>query len=551
MINKFSIGLVGKITGKKFDAGIPAKPEPDVKTSILYINDLHSRLANMDGIKAKVDEFKHNNTDTDQFKLSGGDMKVGLGDKVGDLVFRFMNLIGIDLSAIGNHEFDAGAEKLQQQIDKINEYAKQNNSSTFKFVATNLDVNPNNALYKSIKDKKIVKSWVMTRNNHEYGFVGAIPTDLKESARLNPGIEGISIKNLKETAKEIQQEVDQLKGKNINKIVLLSHLGYQRDTYIAKNVSGIDVIVGGHSHHNLNGVNKGKNLILSPSKEPVIIVQGGKDGEYLGKLDVIFDSKGIIKSAKNNVSPTNQKIKDPEVEKLQDEILGKAEDIGLLKTKYNPIEQYRCENPLASFFCDAMKKKAGTQIALLINNSALITNGLNAGKITTRDIQNLSTFKDRVYKMNLSGKELQEILDWGVDKSKRSSPIQVSGMKYFANNGKTTSLLLEKSESSTELIEPDKQYSVALDEHIIYKANLSKAFNILKILESKDKKELGWDKGETVIEYIKSFNNKPFEVKPDNRIIINDSPGHTDYASLIYKQILNTALPEKKFAQTA
>ena len=46
----------------------------------------------------------------------------------------------------------------------------------------------------------------------------------------------------------IQTEVDKLITQNINKIVVLGHGGYLLDQQIAKNVKGIDVVIGGHSH---------------------------------------------------------------------------------------------------------------------------------------------------------------------------------------------------------------------------------------------------------------------------------------------------------------
>ncbi|OGI05054.1 MAG: hypothetical protein A2104_02695 [Candidatus Melainabacteria bacterium GWF2_32_7] len=521
MVYNLSLNNLISFTSRNSYINTASKSDADVKTSIFYVNDLHSRLANMDGIKAKADEFKLKNPDADKFLLSGGDMKVGLGEKIGDLVLKFMNLIGIDLSAIGNHEFDAGTIKLQEQIDKMNEHARRNNLSPFKFVVTNLDIDEKNPLAKSIKDKKLVKSCIITRNGHNYGFVGATPISLKESARLNPGMDGIQVKNLYKTTEEIEKEVSLLEKQNINKIILLSHLGYKNDKYIANKVSGIDVIVGGHTHNVLKGIDPGKNLFLTPEKEPVILLEAGKDGEQVGTLDIIFDSDGIIKEANNKIIDNETPVKDLKVQKLKDEILGKSEALGFLEKPYNPIKKYRCENPMASLFADAMRNKAGAQIALMVNDNALVNNGLKAGEITTRDIQNLSPFKNKIYKTNLSGKELQEILSWAVGKGKSSSAIQVSGIKYTITNTRDVkNLILESNDNSKIPIDPDKQYSIVYDEHLLYKANYNKAFNIIEILNTKNKEEQNWDKGDALVEYIKSFNNKPFEIKPKNRITI-------------------------------
>ena len=46
----------------------------------------------------------------------------------------------------------------------------------------------------------------------------------------------------------IQAEVDKLRAQNVNKIFVLGHGGYVLDQKIAKQVKGIDIVVGGHSH---------------------------------------------------------------------------------------------------------------------------------------------------------------------------------------------------------------------------------------------------------------------------------------------------------------
>ena len=61
----------------------------------------------------------------------------------------------------------------------------------------------------------------------------------------------------------------------------------EKDKRIAQETSGIDIIIGGHTHDLLQGIEEGKNLLYSKSNEPVIITQAGKDGEYFGDLKII------------------------------------------------------------------------------------------------------------------------------------------------------------------------------------------------------------------------------------------------------------------------
>jgi 2',3'-cyclic-nucleotide 2'-phosphodiesterase (5'-nucleotidase family) len=86
----------------------------------------------------------------------------------------------------------------------------------------------------------------------------------------------------------------------VNKIVAVSHIGYDdnaaydNDLTLAAKVKGIDVIVGGHSHTQLNAPvvidkdDKGK------TKDPTVIVQGYQYSDFLGTIDVEFDKQGKI-----------------------------------------------------------------------------------------------------------------------------------------------------------------------------------------------------------------------------------------------------------------
>ena len=86
----------------------------------------------------------------------------------------------------------------------------------------------------------------------------------------------------------------------VNKIVAVTHIGYDdnpavdNDLTLAAQVDGIDVIVGGHSHTQLNQpvvVEKDEN---GKKKDPTVIVQAYQYNDYLGTVDVEFDKKGKV-----------------------------------------------------------------------------------------------------------------------------------------------------------------------------------------------------------------------------------------------------------------
>ena len=56
----------------------------------------------------------------------------------------------------------------------------------------------------------------------------------------------------------MQKEIDSLKEKGVNKIIVLSHAGYNADVELAQSVEGIDVIIGGHTHNLIKGIKENK-----------------------------------------------------------------------------------------------------------------------------------------------------------------------------------------------------------------------------------------------------------------------------------------------------
>ncbi|OPG99395.1 hypothetical protein B2I21_05345, partial [Chryseobacterium mucoviscidosis] len=87
-----------------------------------------------------------------------------------------------------------------------------------------------------------------------------------------------------------------------NKIVVLSHLGYDVDVNLAKEVEGIDIIVGGHSHTKLDLA-----VVDRSDSEPKLIVQTGEKGQFLGQLEVVFDDEGVLQEWNSGLISVDEK----------------------------------------------------------------------------------------------------------------------------------------------------------------------------------------------------------------------------------------------------
>ena len=488
---------------------------PKNEVSIFYFNDLHAQMPKLSQLKTASDSFTKiydNQLHTDTFKISGGDANIGSDTRKNKFLVQFLNLIGLDFSAIGNHELD----------DKSSNFSENIKDANYRYISSNIEIDKNSPLENSVKNKKIVDSWITNKNNHIYGFIGVSPVELKE--RINPlyGANDVNVKNPVNTLKEVQKEVNEFKSKGINRIILVSHLGYQGDVLLAKNISGIDIIIGGHTHDLINGVIPEINQIESPSGEPVIITQAGKDGNYFGILNAVFDEKDRVISANNIVHKTNNYKKDDFVEFAKESILGKPESIGTLSQIDCPQNVLTEENPLAGFIADSMKNKANTQIALI--NSTSLRSKLEPGVITTRNIQDLTPITNKICKVELSEKDIIDALNAAAKST--STPmckpglLQVSGLKYTVTSQKNVKdVFIENSDGTYSKLDhispsPDKKFTAAYNDFLI---NGPEGLISLK----KSPLEIfNWDSSASTIEYIKKFNNSPFEIKNEKRIIV-------------------------------
>lgn len=366
--------------------------------------------------------------DVDTFKLSSGDIMIGEDYKTNQLAVMFQKLIGISASAVGNHEYDM-QEKVNAILPKIN----------YNLLAANVNINPNNPWNRTIKTSVIEE-----KNGHKYGFIGASPIDLLSRSKAGIIHRDIKVNKSRETVENIQKEVDKLQEQGIDKIILLSHLGYTMDKIIANQTTGVDVILGGHSHDLILDVKEGKNLFYSKTGEPVIITQAGRDGKNFGILNLEFDQKGVIKKVQNNVGYTRDFKRSAAVKYLFDKVFGARETYGYVKSAPPPLKKDLIEpNPHAYFIVDCIRQDLDCDIAIL--PSPNIRGYFEPGKVDTRMLADILPFQNKLYKVNYSEKDIVD----GIKQAAKSFTnvankpgiFYTSGLKYTVTpNGKVTSM---------------------------------------------------------------------------------------------------------------
>lgn len=271
---------------------VPLFANQTKRLTILHTNDMHSRIepfpndggrnANQGGMTKLASLIKKIRSEEENILLlDSGDFFQGtpyFNLYGGELELKLMSQMGYDASTLGNHEFDNGLIGLQNQL----QHAK------FSIISSNYDFE-DTVLKNTFEAYKIfkkggVKVGVFALGIELKGLVGA--KNFGNTRYLDPVTK----------AKEM---VKGLKRKKCDLIVCLSHLGYSYrsekidDLKLAQQVSGIDLILGGHTHSFLDQ----PTIIKDPDGQDTIVNQVGTAALRLGKIDFVFAKEHQISSA--------------------------------------------------------------------------------------------------------------------------------------------------------------------------------------------------------------------------------------------------------------
>jgi len=196
----------------------------------LYFDGVKTRtdLGGAARMKTAIDVLSEDNENT--LILHAGDAVQGTlyyTAYSGEADFVLLNYYGIDAMTLGNHEFDKGPGSVANYIAWAH----------FPIISANIDADA-----EPLLRGKILPFTLKVLGHNTVAIIGATTKDTESTS--SPG------ENLKfeDVGKSVKNTVNLLKSLGLNKIILLSHIGYEEDIGLAESVSGIDVIVGGHSH---------------------------------------------------------------------------------------------------------------------------------------------------------------------------------------------------------------------------------------------------------------------------------------------------------------
>ena len=185
----------------------------------------------------------------------------------GDVEVGLMNLMGIDASTIGNHEFDYGLENMARIFKMCN----------FPILCSNYD-------FTGTVMEGVTKPWMIIKRNGVKIGVFAVCPKLKGlvSDKNCVGVKYLDpAKVALETATMLKEE------KKCDMVICISHLGWENyraedDLVMIRGSRNIDLVLGGHSHTFMTHLEYEKNI----DGKPVPVDQNGKGAIYVGKIVV-------------------------------------------------------------------------------------------------------------------------------------------------------------------------------------------------------------------------------------------------------------------------
>lgn len=233
-------------------------------------------------------------------KLHAGDALTGTlyfnrGGAAGEADAALMNTVCFDAFTLGNHEFDKGDSSLKSFLDRL-----RTASCKTPVLSANVRFGAGSALNTARAPGYVSPSTVVERGGQKIGIIGLTIAG-KTKASSSPDADT----TFEDEATAAQREIDALRAQGINKIVLMSHIGYDYDRQIVPRLSGVDVVVGGDSHTLLGpdvlkttgvGTPGGTYPTRLTDKDgsTVCVVQAWEYAQVVGELKVQFDADGRV-----------------------------------------------------------------------------------------------------------------------------------------------------------------------------------------------------------------------------------------------------------------
>ncbi|NGU66402.1 LPXTG cell wall anchor domain-containing protein [Clostridium perfringens] len=428
----------------------------EVEIPIVTFNDFHGSLAESKSdvgaakLVGEIKRVKEENPNT--VVVTGGDIYQGSAMSnllKGKPVTAMLKEMGLEFSAVGNHEFDWG-------YDHIPDWAK---AGEFDFLASNIYEKETGEPVEWAKPYGVVE-----REGKKVGFIGLATPETAYKTKPD----NVAHLEFKDPVEATKTWVNYLENEEkVDAVVVLSHLGSEQNRETGEitgeivevaEVPGVDAIISAHSHQRVEGKVNG-----------VPVIQAYKNGRNLGYVNLKFDDKNelVVTTKLDDISKRKDTLP---VDKNMEDILAKFEaDLApVMNEKVTDLSVDLPHNrdtgvsPMGATVAETMRRIVDADIA--ITNGGGVRAPLMTGTITVGDMYTILPFDNTLVTMEMKGSDIIKVLEHGIEPDNFGWG-QHAGVKLWYTPGaergeKITSVRLA---DGTKL-ENDKYYTVVTND---------------------------------------------------------------------------------------
>jgi 2',3'-cyclic-nucleotide 2'-phosphodiesterase (5'-nucleotidase family) len=387
-------------------------------------NDTGSRIGR---ISALADKLGEDNPDT--LYLFAGDLGEGnfYNKYNGIPEITAYTIAGVDAAVPGNHAFDYSADFFK--FWALN--------SSYPLICANIDFS-DTALNETVKDYTIVNA-----GSAKVGIFGIITPQLEKYVTDTDGI--FLYKDTKDLSESV---VKKLQHEGCDVIIALSHQYGDEDEELAKSVSGISLIVGGHDHLSWN------KTVESRDGNQTLIVHSGKYGEEISRISLIFENSKLTNTNIERYEITEDLPDDSSVTSYvmpyyYEYTESLSEPVGIttvpLDATYETLRNG--ESNAGDFITDTITKNIyGSEIALINSGSIRGDYTIPAGEISYLTLTTLLPFENMIVNLEMSGSDIKDALERSAsalkgqndefesdERTPKGGFLQVSGVHFLIN----------------------------------------------------------------------------------------------------------------------
>ena len=451
------------------------KGSGDAEIVILCTNDIHGNIDNFPKLSAYYKQLKTENPNT--YLFSNGDMFSGnpLIDQYpepGYPMIDLMNKTGFVVSSLGNHEFDYGQKTLNERIKQAD----------FPFICAN--INYTNGILKPLDPFKLFDI-----NGVSVAVLSLVEVGSGGTPSTHPDrVKGLTFEKPINT---VGKHITRLRINDV--LILLSHVGVERDIDIAEKYPAIDLILGGHSHTKID---------TGMVKNGVLITQAGSHLKFVSETHISVKDGNVTNISNKLVNLSELKDEDAEIKNLI--AYYKEKDPGK-RIIGNTTEQITGKQKLGALMTDAITEILDLDIAVQ-NAGGVRLSYIPKGDISINTAFSLDPFGNEVVQINMSYSEIEELLKTQLGRFTLPD-LLVSGINYTINldaDKKPVSISLFNTDGTP--LDKSKKYSVGMNSYIYSK---------YKFPHEDPGKSLNVTSAETLIKYIEKIKTVNYSDIPD------------------------------------